>query len=468
MKSFESAFKEYTEKTKLRASERRDLRERIALYMEYHPRTRTTEAVPTPYGARRARFALPFSVTHFHISSRFVRTASAVCAIVIIAVPFVAQQSVPGDVLYLVKTDITEPIQAQFTSSPYEKIEFETRRMERRIAEARVLEKKGLLTDEVKVQIAETVKTHSDAVKGEIAQLRTQDAEGAAIAQIAFVSSLEVQSAVLGTEEAMVATATTMGATSSSDVALMMTAKVAAPSNPILSVVNDARDEIANTPEATLPSFDGLMARIERETTRAYELFATIKKSATPTEATDIERRLSDIGRRIDEAKALREADASTATQTVTDVLRQLQKLIHFMNDIDIRETVTLESLVPIVLSETERLTLVESERALLEALRADIVATLDADASLRTAEVDEEMARVDTLFTAIADAVAARDVVAVEGYVYEMHGRLNSLWILLQPEAPLPEIVGEVIIEPTPDTTPGTSTDTVSTSTSN
>ena len=60
-------------------------------------------------------------------------------------------------------------------TSPYEKVEWETKRLERRIAEARMLAEEGKLTDEVQEAVAEAVKGHSDAAQQGIAELHQTD-----------------------------------------------------------------------------------------------------------------------------------------------------------------------------------------------------------------------------------------------------------------------------------------------------
>ena len=354
MKNFDAIIKKNTEKIHLKVSEKRELRERIFSYMEYHPLAKPARKAP-----RDLRGAIPSDFfTVFSFNTQSLRIMAGAFALVLVAIPFVAERSVPGDVLYLVKTNVTEPVQGKLATSPYEKIEFQTHLMEKRVAEARVLAKEGRLTESVKTQIAATVKEHSDAVQNTIAELRTKDADGAAIAQIAYNSSLEVQSAVLGAQDGS------------------STAEASSVSS-ILSVVNEAREDVVSNQASTTPSFDGLIAQLESETTHAYELFETVKKSATPEEATDIERRLSDINRTIEEAKVKRAEDETAAAGTLVDTLGQVQKLILFMTDIHIQETVSLETIVPIGLSIEERATAAHKEAESIEASRLDIIKEL-------------------------------------------------------------------------------------------
>ena len=411
MKSFDTELKKYAEKISLKASERRELRERVLAYMEYHPLPKQSSVT-----AEFAHAIPSESFIVFHFNSLFtplrVRVAGGVFILFLIVAPFVAERSVPGDVLYLIKTGFNETIQGQLANSPYEKIEFETKLMERRIGEARVLASEGKLTEEVKTKIAEDVKEHTSAVQDGLAELRTQDADGAAIAEIAFNSSLEVQSAVLNTNNS------TSG-TSSID--------------SILTVVNDARDAVTSNQGESTPSFEGMMARVELETTRAYELFKMIKPDATPEEITDIERRFSDINRLIAEAKEKNVTEPEVAANDLRDTLGLIQKFIVFMTDIDIREAVTLETLVPVVLSDAERTDIVTLEIQAIQGLSAEIAERLIAreEEEIKT-KVSEGLVQVGALLlkatTTIAIPDVPVDITSVEGWVREARAFINDL----------------------------------------
>lgn len=408
MKSFDTEIKKYSEKISLKASERRELRERVLSYMEYHPLPKQTVVT------EELKQALPFeSFTVFHFNALHARIAGGVFVLFLVIAPFVAERSVPGDVLYLVKTGFNETIQGQFAGSPYEKIEFETKLMERRITEARVLASEGKLTEEVKTQIADTVKEHTVAVQDGLAELRTQDAEGAAIAEIAFNSSLEVQSAVLDAN------------VSNENDSLIET---------ILTVVNEAREGVVLNQEESSPSFDGLMARVELETTRAYELFETIKISATPEEISDIERRLSDVNRLIVEAKRKNTSETEIAADDLAVTLGLIQKLVVFMTDIDVREAVTLETLIPVVLSDAERTSIVQEEIKVIAELSKEITARLELmDAGGVKEKVVDGLVQIDALLATTTKAFEISDIQTAETSSQEARALINDLDVLTQ-----------------------------------
>ena len=451
MKSFETELEKHAQKIRLRAIERSALRERVLSYMEYHPLPKHMEmAISEKKRPFTHQFVGEDSFIVLHLNSRIVQVLGGVFAVIIfVVVPALAEYSVPGDALYMVKTGVNEGVRAQFANSPYEKVTFETKLIERRIAEARLLASEGKLTVEVEAQIAETVKDHAEAVQTGIAELRVDDAESAAIAQITFGSALEVQSVVLTTNEETSATSSTAT---------------------ILSVVNTVREEVSTNPDNTIPSFDALMAQFERETTRAYELFSAIKQSATEEEQFDIDRRLSDINRGVDAAKMLRIQDETGATNDLITALGLIQKLIAFMTDIDVRETVTLESLVPVVPTTEERFTEIRSALADMVLKEQEIVRVLESvlDEGVRE-KVNVGLKSYRALIASTTASRESEDLDTAEVHIVEAEALVADLTSILgiDETVTLPETVGtstnpavpEIVDE---DTTVATSTDSI------
>ncbi len=411
MKSFDTDIKKYADKIRLKASERRELRERVFAYMEYHPLTKQ----PVATKELKDESIVSESFITLHFNALYARIAGGVLILLLVVMPFFAEYSVPGDVLYLVKTEVNESIQAQFASSPYEKIEFETKLMERRISEARVLATEGKLTEEVKTRIAETVKGHTEVVQQELSTLRKEDAEGAALATIAFNSSLEVQSAMI---EATVSSATDT-----------------APMDSILMAVNDAHEENILQREDATPSYESIIGKVELETTRAYELFITAKEGATEEEIADIDRRITDINRLTDEARERSKSDRERSITDLTTVLGLTQKLIAFMTDIDVRETVALENLVPVILSDEERITIVNGEiETLGTVLKEEVTARLEylEDAAFRE-KIETGLVSVDDLLLKASQALEAHDIGLGESSVKEARAIMTDIDVMTQ-----------------------------------
>jgi DNA-binding protein YbaB len=430
MKSFETEIKKYAEKTHLKVSERRELRERIFAYMEYHPLPKqaldTTELAP--------KGILSESFVTFRLSPLHMRVMGGFFVLMLVVAPFVAERSVPGDVLYMVKTGVNETLQGQLANSPYEKIEFETRLMERRIGEARVLASEGKLTEEVKTHIAETVKEHTSAVQQGLAELRIDDADGAALAQITFNSSLEVQTAMIQATINDTATATDT-----------------APMDSILLAVNDAHAQGVSDQNDDVPSYDGLLAQVERETTRAYELFTVAKESATEEEVLDINRRMDDINRLTLEAKERSVDNIDVSSNDLATTLGLVQKLIAFMTDIDIRNTVELESIVPVILSDEERVRIVKEEMVVLETtLKSEMTARLlmVTDQGIQE-KASSGLTQIDEFLTKATIALEVADIGLAENSVKEARALMTDIDVMTQfveePTAPLDVVDGEV-----------------------
>ncbi len=402
MKSFDTDLKKYSEKIRLKVAERRELRERILSYMEYHPlpkRNEVLQVVPAKPGS--------FFVVHFN--SLYTRASAVMLALfVLIGIPIVAEHSVPGDTLYLVKTQVNEGLRSQLANSPYEKVTFETKLIERRIAEARLLASEGKLTTEVQAQIAETVKGHADAAQNGLAEMRATNVDEAAVAEIVFDSALEVQSAVLDTNTSDSATSSTNG---------------------IRDVVNTVREEVVQNRGTTTPSYEGMLATIEGETTRAYELFETVKKSATSEEIADIERRLADIDRLISGAEGKHESKDETAVADLVDALGFIQKLIVFMTDIDVREAIELETIVPLVPTIEERTNTVREtiqEILIVEDTVNERLMSITDPNILEKATLGRQ--QLDELVGVATSSLAAGNIEAAETNTHEALALVNDL----------------------------------------
>jgi hypothetical protein len=96
-------------------------------------------------------------------------------------------------------------------------------------------------------------------------------------------------------------------------------------------------------------------------TTRIYELRDSVIEVAPEQDVKEVNRRIEDLERSIQEAMDLREQDETKARERLVDVLQRSQRLIVFMTEIEVTETVDIETLVPVVLTEPEKAAVRES-----------------------------------------------------------------------------------------------------------
>jgi len=388
MNTFEKKIKDASGKIRMRASERALLREQIVSFMEYHPHLSATVSKK-----KKTSILVPYTekFSYIQFTPWRIRGAVASCALLVAVVtPLLAEQTVPGDVLYPMKVRINEEVLSQLSFSSYEKVAWETRRVERRIAEARLLAKEGKLTDEAEAQITETVKEHTASAQKELAVLRESDVDQAAVAQVVLESAFDVQSAVLDTDQQL-------SSTTESDTQIRALA----------TVVRDAKAALVpNTADiATLSSYERFVASVEESTTRAHELLVSIEESISTEERSDIQRRFEDINRRIDETTKMYDTqETSTSVEGLKSALSDTQKLISFMTDIDVRTGVPLDTLVPKQLTKEERYAYLSESRkhmnenvARVHARRTAIVdATLGEKITVGLEQAQSLLARVD------------------------------------------------------------------------
>ena len=422
MKRFSEQFKKGAEGIRLSGVERRDLRERLSAYMEYHP---LPEELRSSMPAAKTKRSYVLNFNAWMIG----RTAGALAVLFLIILPVAAERAVPGDTLYPIKVRFNEEVRGTLTFSTYQKVEWETERLERRIAEARLLADAGKLTPEVEAEVTAAVKQHSDAAKEKIESIRESDSDEAAIAEINFTSALDVQSEVLeGHLEKNVQASTSPENKS-----------IAA----LAGAVNEARAGVV--PREVRPeSYEKLLARIETETTRAEEYASSIDEVALPEEKRSIERRLSDIKIKVTTAVEETE-DRGEAIAMLSAALSDTRKLISFMTNIDVRENVSIDELVPVTLTDEERMALLDQQMSDTRAL-ASLAEGYLTDLATTSEEYIAASAELDIIseqLVSVEAALAEDNLEAAEAASDEAFTLARELEAALRPEE-VPEETGE------------------------
>jgi len=314
-------------------------------------------------------------------------------AIMLLVVPFVAERTVPGDTLYAVKVHFNEEVRSTLTLDSYQKVEWETTRLNRRIAEAKLLEKEGLLTEEVGAEVAAAVKQHTDNAKAEIETLRETDADNAAIAAIELDSTLAIQAQAL-----------------TNPTVELLNNEVSTTTEAAATLIADAIDESIEglADEVALPSLEKLIARVEQHTTRVRELEQTILNQVDADTATDITRRIEDVERVAAEALALDDEAEAEAQEILIDVITRAQKLVVFMTELELREDIAISTAVPVILTSDEENSNRSERLTTLNKMIQQISATEveDADLAAKIAVFSEQLTAAQTSLASIPDEV--------------------------------------------------------------
>ncbi len=339
MKRFQEQFSKQADSVSLSASEQQDLRERVLLYMEYHPLPEATRATASDTAGTTT------SVRRHFLANWYARGAfGGVLACLLVLVPIMAERSLPGDVLYAVKVGFNEEVRSTVTRSPFERVEWETERISRRLAEAQALAQAGRLTEVQEERVAEAVRHHSQSARASIERLRAEDEDEAAMAEIALVALFDVHAAVLraySTEP-------------EHDMALLVEGAIATTTtrerrSALADAIEQSRAEAIDPERTERPSYEGLLARIEIESARASELLRTIAPLATEEAMTSITRRLADVDRKVQTGiTAYENGEPVEARVALTEALTTTRKVITFMSNLEVRNTVDLDMLVPI------------------------------------------------------------------------------------------------------------------------
>ncbi len=362
MEDFNQQFNKKAKQISLTASERNELRESILVYMDYHPLTES-QGLPK----RKKKDVQNFFQSQINNGWFWVKASGVTAMFFIMVVPLLAERSLPGDVLYPIKVSFNEELRGALVSSPYQKIEWETERLERRVSEVKLLADSGKLTTSAEADVAKAMRQHSNAAKQSIESIRESNSDDASIANIALASTLDISAEMLSGRVA------TGSATSSA----------------MVDAVSEARASMVLVGNNV--SYDNLMSRIESETTRAYEYLNGISASISSSDKQAIERRLEDVKGRVESATELRERDGAAAVSALVEALSSTNKVMVFMTNLELRKTVAIEKLIPSVPTKSE-----ESE--LLKVKLSDI--------SLTASKIDTAISELATTSEGYSDMV--------------------------------------------------------------
>lgn len=400
----EMPFRKEIDTIRLTGRERRELRARIVAYMEYYPLDRTmTESAYAGVHAVLRRI-------------RFYRIAGVSVALLLVAVPVLAEQSLPGDPLYPVKVRFNEGIRSQLLFSPYEKMQWETARVERRIAEARLLSAAGELTQENEQTLERTVQSHTDAFQEQLAELRESDATNAAIAEITLESALEVQSAVLTTEIAHEASGTTQN---EGDI------------QGLAEVVQQAQADITSpTDDSTAPvMYDALVVRVGDNAARIRTLLEDPASGLMESQKADIAGRLAKTDTIAVRAAEVHEAGQDDeAAGLLRSALAVTEKLLSFMTDADLRTNVSLNALLPQEAPDEAVAAVVERASFLFSEKYVALAAAIETLGGSRKADALRQLEKLGVVLARMKDRIEEKNFRAAERLVGEAETLIQHL----------------------------------------
>jgi len=414
MKRFSEQFQNKAKSIRLKAVESADLRERVVSYMEYHPRA--SGEVKARTGKLDSKNSGMILISGWPV----LKWAGGIFAGLFLLTTYLAEQAVPGDSLYAVKVSFNEEVRSSLASTPYEKVVWETERLNRRIAEARLLASEGRLTEAAEVAVVKAVKVHSDNARREIAVLKETDAEEAVLASMQLETSIEVQSTSLRNKNFA-------GSPQGNSTALLA------------SALAESNLKSGSAPKPVLPSYNRLLAHAEQETTRAYEFLSSVKSLSTTAEQSDIKRRMEDIDRSIAEAMTLASGveQDSSARELLVLAIQRTQRLVVFMTNIDVRQSVTVEEIVPVTFTKEERIiALTQNAKVSLEqvVMVEEALGATSTEASLTqklTPAILEAREGIEVVITALA--TPEYDLEILEGTVAKMSEVLKDAALMLE-----------------------------------
>jgi len=342
MKRFIQQFNKESNKITLTARERDELLSRIEAYMEYHPLSSTLKKSQDSSLMSSLRVTEPM---HFvRIPRRFLTAFStAITMFMLVVVPAMAEQAMPGNMLHPIKVHVNEEIRGYFLSGE-DRVRWETERVERRLAEARRLAMLGRLTPEIEARVAEAVIRQKDVTRNQIATLETSDGDAATMATLALVSVFEVQETLL---EAVFPP--------SDDV----------PGH-LSSIIETGKEETKARGNVAIVSEARLLAMLEQHATRAYELLLGLQKTIDETERERILKRLENVETTLADYTGAVYVSEEERLAGLRDVWGDLQKLISYMNSLRDKAPIALDQVVPIRLTYDERVAKLRDEKSSL------------------------------------------------------------------------------------------------------
>lgn len=169
----------------------------------------STQSVPSPYPV--------VQFPHFIFMNRASIALFVVCLMTGV-MSYAAEGSLPGDPLYLVKTQFNENVQSLLTFSPESKARLEASLAEKRLTEVQKLAVSDRLSVTTEGQIQQSFQKHSDQFKKSVQEISLKQPDAAVSLSSDFQSALVAHKNVIQTLVASSSASGTVGMTLGSDI----------------------------------------------------------------------------------------------------------------------------------------------------------------------------------------------------------------------------------------------------------
>lgn len=142
-----------------------------------HQNQGAADTLVSPYGNQITR-KKPLKSHIFFMN--YASISLAMCLVIAGSISFAAEKALPGDPLYVVKTNFNENIQSLLTFSSQSKARLEAQLAERRLVEAQKLAVSNNLSAEAEAQIQVNLKKHTDEFTKNINEVKDKENPAAA------------------------------------------------------------------------------------------------------------------------------------------------------------------------------------------------------------------------------------------------------------------------------------------------
>jgi hypothetical protein len=214
--------------------------------------------------------------------------------------------------------------------------------------------------------------------------------------------------------------------------------------NPFVTLVTNTKLEFESEMSSTTVPYERLVPQLERQTTRAFERLASLKRTISVHEYTDINRRLQDIQQKMVTANSYRDTDSARSVQILRQSLADVQKLLTFMNDLDVRTAVAVERVVPKTLTYEERLAILQTAfvdiKSDTERIKAQVQQEPDTSA---TQKVSSYVPMLDS-FVVLSETISVDNIDQIEQEWLRVSAIIESIKAIM----PLPPVIPNVTDE--------------------